>query len=65
MIFQALDDDSPPCLGITFQNLIDAGLAKSTPEGRLKVVFSQFGNVNRGAHSLSRSFYVHLSLPFS
>ncbi|XP_015077732.1 transformer-2 protein homolog beta-like isoform X1 [Solanum pennellii] len=23
------------------------GLAKSTPEGRLKVVFSQFGNVNR------------------
>ncbi|WMV34262.1 hypothetical protein MTR67_027647 [Solanum verrucosum] len=47
VIFQALDDDSPPCLGITFQNLIDAGLAKSTPEGRLKVVFSQFGDVSR------------------
>uniref|UniRef100_M1D1A5 RNA recognition motif-containing protein n=1 Tax=Solanum tuberosum TaxID=4113 RepID=M1D1A5_SOLTU len=41
------DDDSPPRLGITFQNLIDAGLAKSTPEGRLKVVFSQFGDVSR------------------
>ncbi|KAH0658612.1 hypothetical protein KY289_027360 [Solanum tuberosum] len=47
VIFQALDNDSPPCLGITFQNLIDAGLAKSTPEGRLKVVFSQFGDVSR------------------
>ncbi|MCD7462587.1 hypothetical protein HAX54_048848 [Datura stramonium] len=41
------DDDSPPCLGIIFQNLIDEGLAKSTPEGRLKVVFSQFGDVSR------------------
>ncbi|KAH0662214.1 hypothetical protein KY284_027145 [Solanum tuberosum] len=27
--------------------MFDEGLAKSTPEGRLKVVFSQFGDVSR------------------
>lgn len=34
------DDDSTTIIFLK-------GLAKSTPEGRLKVVFSQFGNVNR------------------
>lgn len=63
LFIQAFDDDTlPPCLGVTSKNLIDAGLAKSTAEGRLKVVFSQFGDVSRGAYILPWNFYVHFYL---
>lgn len=45
--------------------LINAGLAKSTAEGRLKVVFSQFGDVSRGAYFIMEFLYTFLSSLFS